>query len=110
MTGQRDTTNRQMEQRRKEIEEHGLSAKGRMELIRHLEGRPLQRGRAIVAKCYDCMGYYADGKVDCLTSACPLYGFMPYAEGGLRRAVKNSFNALAALPEVPGGNNRSGVG
>jgi hypothetical protein len=78
VTGLRDTTNGQMEQRISEIAAHGLAAKGRQELIRHLEGRPLQRGQAIKAKCYDCMGYYTDGKVDCLTLVCPLYGFMPY--------------------------------
>ncbi|MDO9228369.1 MAG: hypothetical protein Q7U03_02270 [Syntrophales bacterium] len=67
-----------MEQQINEIEAHGLAAKGRKELIRHLEGKPLQRGQAIMGKCYDCMGYYSDGKLDCLIPACPLYSFMPY--------------------------------
>ncbi|MEW6586256.1 MAG: hypothetical protein AB1442_11685 [Nitrospirota bacterium] len=47
-------------------------------MIGHLEGNPLQRGQAIRARCYDCMGDYADGKVDCLMPMCPLYGYMPY--------------------------------
>ncbi len=62
----------------KEIEKHGMKARGRKELIRHLQGKPLQRGQAITAKCYDCMGYFSDGKVDCLLPACPLHAFMPY--------------------------------
>jgi hypothetical protein len=67
-----------MEKLKKEIEACGMKARGRKELIHHLEGWPLQRGQAIIAKCYDCMGYYADGKLDCLIPVCPLHGFMPY--------------------------------
>lgn len=67
-----------MEQRKKEIETCGVSARGRKELLRHLEGKPLQRGQAIQAKCYDCAAYYSDGKLDCLLPACPLHPFMPY--------------------------------
>ena len=78
VTGQTDTTNGLMEQRISEIEAHGISAKGRKGLILHLIEKPLQRGQAISAKCYDCMGYYSDGKLDCLIPACPLHGFMPY--------------------------------
>jgi len=70
-----------MENRINDIEKYGLKARGRKELIRHLGGRPLQRGQAIRAKCYDCMGYYADGRVDCLSPACPLYGYMIYRGG-----------------------------
>ena len=67
-----------MEQRIRDIEAHGMAARGRKDLIRHFEGKPLQRGQAIRAKCYDCMGYYADGRVDCLIPTCPLHGFMFY--------------------------------
>lgn len=35
---------------------------------------------AIKAKCWDCMGYYTDGKIDCENFECPLYNWMPYAE------------------------------
>jgi hypothetical protein len=69
-----------MQQRIGEIEKNGMKAKGRKELVRHLEGRPLQRGQAIIAKCYECTGYYSDGKVDCLMPLCPLYGFMVYRD------------------------------
>lgn len=37
---------------------------------------PLQ---AIRQNCWQCLGYYADGKTDCENIHCPLYSFMPYA-------------------------------
>lgn len=35
--------------------------------------------QAILTKCHDCMGHYADGKVDCGNQRCSLYFWMPYA-------------------------------
>lgn len=70
-----------MENRISDIERYGLKAKGRTELVRHLQGRQISRGQAILAKCYDCMGYYADGKCDCSIPSCPLYGYMVYRGG-----------------------------
>lgn len=35
--------------------------------------------QAILAKCHDCMGHYADGKVECWNQRCSLYFWMPYA-------------------------------
>jgi hypothetical protein len=37
--------------------------------------------QAILSKCHDCMGHYADGKAnaDCRNQACSLYFWMPYA-------------------------------
>jgi len=78
VTGHGDTKHRQRERRIREIETYGMKARGRKELLVHLTGKPLQRGQAIPAKCYDCTGYYADGKVDCHMPMCPLYGYMPY--------------------------------
>ena len=66
------------EQQIKQIREHGMMAKGKFELIRHLEGSELTRGQAIRAKCYECCGFCADGKFDCMITSCPLHGFMPY--------------------------------
>jgi hypothetical protein len=59
----------------------GIKAQGRQELKKHLAGTKLTRGEAILGKCYDCMGGYADGKMDCLLSDCPLYNYMPYRPG-----------------------------
>lgn len=35
---------------------------------------------AVLAKCWECMGYYEDGKTDCRLYSCPLYNWMPQAE------------------------------
>jgi len=54
------------------------SAKGKAEIMRQRSGKRLSYKQAVLAKCYECMGYYADGKLDCEIPDCPLYGFMPY--------------------------------
>ena len=59
-------------------------AMGRREFLRSLEGVKLSFKQACIAKCYDCMSYYEDGKVDCLITDCPLYLFMPYRENGVK--------------------------
>lgn len=64
------------------IKKFGLKAIGRKEICAHLNGEHLTRGEAILAKCYECNGYYADGKADCKIPVCPLYGFMPYRDCG----------------------------
>jgi hypothetical protein len=35
---------------------------------------------AIEAFCAQCMGYWQDGKVDCESTKCPLYKWMPYGK------------------------------
>jgi len=67
------------------IEKHGKTARGRQELIKHLEGERLTLKQAVNARCYDCMGYYSDGKLDCGMSKCPLHPFMPYNKSKLNR-------------------------
>ena len=34
--------------------------------------------KAILTQCWECMGYYTDGKQDCENVRCPLYSYMPY--------------------------------
>lgn len=63
------------------IRMEGISARGRVDLVKFVSGRRLTPLQAIRAKCYDCTGYYADGKKDCEQSDCPLYRFMPYRQG-----------------------------
>jgi len=71
-----------------EIEKYGMYARGRSELIKYLEGKDITQKQAIMAKCYDCMGYYGDGRGEvCLVTRCPLYLFMPYNPN--RRKSKN---------------------
>lgn len=61
-----------------EAEVNGVKAKGRSELLRHLNGEPLTFKQAALANCYECMGGYTDGKYSCKIADCPLYPFMPY--------------------------------
>lgn len=62
---------------RKEVKKYGRRTKGRKELLKHLENKRITRQQAIEAKCYECMGFYADGIIDCGISNCPLYPYNP---------------------------------
>jgi len=62
------------------ILERGIRAIGRPALKRYAEGQRITRGEALKAKCYDCMGGYADGARDCGVESCPLYLYMPYGK------------------------------
>ena len=46
------------------IEKSHRSA-GRTQMLRHLAGKKLTHRQAILAKCADCMGWNADGRLDC---------------------------------------------
>jgi len=69
-----------MERQREQVEKHGHHGKGRSELLKHLGGKSVTMKGAILAKCYDCMGYYSDGRIDCRVPGCSLYPYMPYRE------------------------------
>ena len=65
-----------------DIATYGLACLGKKELVKHLEGERLSPREMIIAKCYDCMGYYSDGRgQDCEMKLCPLYPLMPYKAG-----------------------------
>ena len=64
--------------RKEAISRVGMAARGRSEILKHLEGKRLTQRQAILAKCFECMGYYADGKVSCEIEDCPLFPLMPY--------------------------------
>ena len=53
---------------------------GRASYLRACKGQKLAPTEAMRAKCYDCMGFYEDGIMDCGCSLCPLYSRMPYKE------------------------------
>lgn len=61
-------------------QESGKQAKGRKELIAHMQGTALRLYQAVLAKCYDCKGGYVDGKCRCKIPACPLHPWMPYKD------------------------------
>jgi len=52
--------------------------RGRVELKKHLDGQRLTPRQMIIAKCYECMGEYVDGRFDCGINDCPLHPMMPY--------------------------------
>jgi hypothetical protein len=56
----------------------GRKGIGKADLVRYRKGEKLTQREAILAKCYECMGGYADGRRDCRIKDCPLYPFMPY--------------------------------
>jgi hypothetical protein len=51
---------------------------GTADLRHYRQGKRLTRQQAIHAKCSDCCCDYADGRVDCGVSGCPLHPFHPY--------------------------------
>ena len=40
-------------------------------------GESLTRKEAIMAYCFDCMGFYVDGYTSCHNSSCALFEYMP---------------------------------
>lgn len=71
------------------IKNNGKRAKGKSELLKHLEGHRLTFKQAVNAKCYECMGYCIDGLIDCTLTDCPLYPFMPYNPNRIKRNRRN---------------------
>jgi len=65
------------------IKKHGKKAQGKNEYIEYLESCiKLSFKKAILANCYQCMGFYGSGKRDdCEIVDCPLYPYMPYRRG-----------------------------
>jgi hypothetical protein len=72
-----------------DVEKNGMFAKGRAELIKHLNGERLNPRQMVIAKCYDCMGFYSDGRgTDCEMPDCSLYPLMPYRKQGEKYVSK----------------------
>jgi len=76
------------EKKIEEIEKYGKSFKGRGELIKHLKGEILTQRQAILAKCYDCTGYYSDSVKECDLLNCSLQPHNPYNKKRIIRKVK----------------------
>lgn len=73
-----------------DIEKHGVLAKGKKELIKHIHGDRLTIREMVIAKCYDCIGYYSDGRgTDCEIPECSLYPIMPYRKQGEKYVGKS---------------------
>jgi hypothetical protein len=74
-----------MNERINNIRKYGKTARGQKELLKHLSGQRITLKQAIYARCYDCMGYYADGKVDCNMPHCSLHPFMAYNQNRVKQ-------------------------
>jgi hypothetical protein len=71
-----------------EIKQHGKTARGKKELIKYLAGGKLTPKQAIQAKCFDCTGYFADGRNDCRMTKCSLYPFMAFNSDKSKRTSR----------------------
>ena len=60
------------------VEKYGLKTQDKKHLLRYLSGEKLTPMQTIRAKCYECMGYYVDGKEDCKIEDCPNYPYMRF--------------------------------
>ncbi len=63
------------------IRKHGTLVRGKRELLAYLDGKRLTAKQTILAKCFECMGFFADGRADCGMPDCPCYAFMPFRAG-----------------------------
>ena len=64
------------------VEKYGVKAIGKKDLLNYLDGGRLTPSQTIKAKCYECMGYYVDGRCDCGIVDCPNHSKMPYRNNG----------------------------
>jgi hypothetical protein len=62
------------------IPKNAVVAIGKKELEAHLRGEKLTYKESVLAKCYECLGFYLDGKRDCECTSCPHYSRMPYRD------------------------------
>jgi hypothetical protein len=73
--------------------------RGKRELLKHMAGKDLTYKEAVIAKCFDCMCGYTDGRQDCKVEDCPLYGFMPFRENKPVRAKRGTEEQRLAAGE-----------
>ena len=64
------------------------NARGVKELKTYQLGDKISLKKSVLAKCADCMGYYIDGKMDCMIPDCSLYPFMVYGAAWKGRQKK----------------------
>jgi hypothetical protein len=74
-------------------------ARGKGELVKHLDGKQLTASQGIRAKCYECTGAFDAGK-DCMVPDCPLYQFLPYGNWGTRKKRQMSPTQKATLQNL----------
>lgn len=62
--------------------------KGEIEYRKFKKGMDLTYRQAVLAQCYICNGAN-EGGVDCRGISCPLYRFMPYRKGRVKKVLNN---------------------
>ena len=92
-----------------DIKRHGKTAKGKKELIKHLEGGRLTPKQAIQAKCFDCACYYADGRNDCRMTKCSLYPFMTFNQDKSKRTSRTMSDEHKAKLRAARGQNMASL-
>jgi len=83
-----------MEDKITDIEKAGLNYAGKSELTKHLEGGRLTQKQDILAKCYDCMGYFVDGKASCLIESCSLYPYMRFNPNRVKSVARKGTSKI----------------
>lgn len=69
-----------LEKKKHEVTMKGKKSGGMTNYLKYLSGRKIGLKGAVLAKCFDCCGFYADGRMDCKIQDCPLYPWQPYRE------------------------------
>lgn len=86
------------------IKKHGKKAQGKKEYIEYLEtGKKLPPKKAILANCYQCLGFYDSGREDCTIVDCVFHEYMPYRKGVVKvkrvmsKKQQEAFKKLASF-------------
>ncbi|MEK7679685.1 MAG: hypothetical protein AAB356_05795 [Deltaproteobacteria bacterium] len=66
-----------------------MAIRGQREYERFNRGEPLTHKQAILAQCFICNGL-DEGGADCKGKSCPLYQFMPYRAGRVKRQISEA--------------------
>jgi len=68
--------------------------KGQRQYEDFKKGKPLSFKGAILAQCFVCNGE-DEGREDCLGISCPLYQYMPYRKGRIKKQMTPERKAIA---------------
>lgn len=68
--------------------------KGFKQYEKFKKGGSLTPGQAILAQCYMCNGE-SEGGEDCLGVSCPLYQYMPYRKGRVKKVLSAERKVIA---------------
>ena len=79
-----------------------MTGMGSTDLKRHLAGMDLTAMQAIRAKCADCTGNYADGRISCELPECPLVSRRAKTKAGVTRPQAEGNNAGEAVERILG--------